>query len=321
MILSEDYRLSYNLFLSEQELFSSLIDKSYIILSESLSSEDYDILCEGMQDTIINYMNKVSSSIQEVWTKFTSTVGNDKHKEYLTKNADKIRTSNPRFMINNFPNYDVNIFTGYRVQRYNRQTMSDELKTQKGYMQRYYSSLYSERNNMNVTMHRNVVRGYINIRCDKAVLTRSYNFCSTGFYEARKSIEEDIAIINESIDSITQALNMVQNTQESVILYKSIINEALSTGKPENKATKMSFVDNDGNKVDPGDKSAQFQNSFINQVANYMKISTQIITAKMKVLTQMYKSHLDIIKHYVDITQYGEPVPNNQAQKIQTQTN
>ena len=321
MILSEDYRLSYNLFLAEQELFSSLIDKSSIVLSESLSIEDYNILCEGMQDTITNYMNKVSASIQEVWTKFTSTVGNDKHKEYLTNSADKIRTANPRFMINNFPNYDVNIFTGYKVQRYNRQTMTDDLKTQKGYMQRYYSSLYSERNNMNVTMHRNVVRGYINIRCDKATLTRSYNFCSTGFYEARKSIEEDIEIINESIDAITQALNMVQNTQESATLYENIINEAINSGIPASKATKMSFVDNDGSKVDPGDKSTQIQNSFINQVANYMKISTNLVSAKMKVLTQMYKSHLDIVKHYVDITQYGDPVPNNQVQKVQTKTN
>lgn len=321
MILSEDYKLSYNLFLAEHELFSSLLDKSSIVLSESLNKNDYNILCEGLQDTIINYLNKVTTSMQEVWNKFVTNVGNDRHKEYLRQSADKIRNSNPRFSINNFPNYDVNILTSYKVNRYNRQTMTDDLKTQKAFMQNYYSSLYSERNNMNVMMHKAVVRGYINIRCDKSTLIRSYNFCSTGFYEARKSIEADIATINEAIDTITQALNTVQSTQESGMLYESIIIEALSTGKPENKATKMSFVDNDGNKVDPGDKSAQFQNSFINQVANYMKISTQIITAKMKVLTQMYKSHLDIIKHYVDITQYGEPIPNNQAQKIQTQTN
>lgn len=321
MILSEDYKLSYNLFLAEHELFSSLLDKSSIVLSESLNKNDYNILCEGLQDTIINYLNKVTTSMQEVWNKFVTNVGNDRHKEYLRQSADKIRNSNPRFSINNFPNYDVNILTSYKVNRYNRQTMTDDLKTQKAFMQNYYSSLYSERNNMNVMMHKAVVRGYINIRCDKSTLIRSYNFCSTGFYEARKSIEADIATINEAIDTITQALNAVQSTQESGMLYESIIIEALSTGKPENKATKMSFVDNDGNKVDPGDKSAQFQNSFINQVANYMKISTQIITAKMKVLTQMYKSHLDIIKHYVDITQYGEPIPNNQAQKIQTQTN
>ena len=321
MILSEDYKLSYNLFLAEHELFSSLLDKSSIVLSESLNKNDYNILCEGLQDTIINYLNKVTTSMQEVWNKFVTNVGNDRHKEYLRQSADKIRNSNPRFSINNFPNYDVNILTSYKVNRYNRQTMTDDLKTQKAFMQNYYSSLYSERNNMNVMMHKAVVRGYINIRCDKSTLIRSYNFCSTGFYEARKSIEADIATINEAIDTITQALNTVQSTQESGMLYESNIIEALSTGKPENKATKMSFVDNDGNKVDPGDKSAQFQNSFINQVANYMKISTQIITAKMKVLTQMYKSHLDIIKHYVDITQYGEPIPNNQAQKIQTQTN
>lgn len=318
MILSDDYKVSYNLFLAEQELFDSLINQSSIVLSESLSVSDYQILCEGMQDTITNYLNKVTANIQQVWEKFITTVGNDKHKSYLTEAAPKIKSANPRFTINNFPNYDVNVFTGYKVQRYNRQTMTDDLKTQKAYMQNYYSSLYSERNNMNVMMYKAVVRGYVNIRCDKNTLTRSYNFCSTGFYEARQSIEADIATINESINTITQSLKMIQSTQESNMLYESIIIEALSSSKSENKATKMSFVDNDGSKVDPGDKSTQIQNSFINQITNYMKISTNLISAKMKVLTQMYKSHLDIVKHYVDITQYGDPIPNNQVQKVQT---
>lgn len=319
MILSEDYKLSYNLFLAEKDLRESLFNQSKkVITEEPFTLSEYQSICEGMNDTITNYLNKVTANIQEVWERFITTVGNDKHKEYLTSNAEKIKAANPRFTINNFPNYDVNIFNGYKVQRYNRQTMTDDLKTQKQYMQRYYSSLYSERNNMNVTMHRNVVRGYINIRCDKNTLTRSYNFCSTGFYEARSSIEHDIATINESIDTITQSLQMVQSTQESNMLYESIIFEAINSGIPHNKATKMSFIDNDGSKVDPGDKSAQIQNSFINQISNYMKISTQIISAKMKVLTQMYKSHLDIVEHYVDITQYGDPVPNNQVQKVQT---
>ena len=144
MILYEDYKLSYNLFLAEHELFDSLIHNSSIVLSESLTADSYLIFCEGMNDTVINYMNKVSASIQEVWTRFTTTVGNEKHKEYLTKSAEKVKSGNPRFLINNFPNYDTNVFTGYKVQRYNRQTMSDDLKTQKGYIQKYYSSLYSE---------------------------------------------------------------------------------------------------------------------------------------------------------------------------------
>lgn len=317
MILSEDYKLSYNLFLAEQELFESLIEKSSIVLSESLNSENYQILCEGMHDTIINYINKVTANIQQVWEKFINSVGTDAHNEYLTKASEKIKSSNPRFVINNFPNYDIVVFSNYKVMRYDRQTMTDDLKTQKGFMQKNYGSLYSERNNMNVMMQKNVIKGYINIRCDRNRLIKSHSFCSTGFYEARQSIEADIATINESANLITQALQMVQPAQESNMLYESIIIEALRSGLPENKATKMSFVDNDGSKVDPNDKSTQIQNSFINQIANYMKISTQIISAKMKVLTHIYKTNLDIVKHYVDITQYGDPVPNNQVQKVQ----
>ena len=113
---------------------------------------------------------------------------------------------------------------------------------------------------------------------------------------------------------------MVQSTQESNMFYESIIIEALTSGTPENKATKMSFVDSDGAKVEPGAKGTQNQNSFITQISNYMKISTNLISAKMKVLTRMYKTNLDIVRHHVDITQYGDPVPNAQVQKVVTQT-
>jgi len=320
MILKEDYTLSYNLFLAEHELFDSLINKSSIVLQESLSVEDYSILCEGLQDTITNYINKVTASMQQVWDRFIATVGTDAQKDYLTKAADKVKSGNPGFVINNFPNYDTNVFIGYKVQRYNRQTMTDDLKTQKGYMQKNYASLYSERNNMNVMLQKAVTRGYTNIRCDKVVLTKAYNFCSTGFYEVRQSIENDINIINESANTILQGLQMVQSTQESNMFYESIIIEALTSSTPENKATKMSFVDSDGAKVEPGAKGTQNQNSFINQISNYIKISTNLVSAKMKVLTRMYKTNLDIVRHYVDITQYGDPVPNAQVQKVVTQT-
>lgn len=320
MILSEDYTLPYNLFLAEKALYSSLLEQSSIVIDNVLTEAEYIALCEGLQDSVINYMNKVTASIQEVWEKFSNTVGNDKQKSYLTEAAPRIKTANPRFIIHNFPNYDLNVFRNYKVNRYNRETMEDELKTQKAYYQKYYSSLYSERNNMNVMMQRNVVQGYTDIRCDKNTLTRCYNFCSTGFYEAKKSIEQDIAVINEAVANITQSLQMVKMTQESNMFYEGIIIEALTNGQPENKAQKMSFTDSDGTKSEPGDKSAQIQNSFINQVANYMKVSTSLISAKMKVLTQMYKSNLDIVKHFLDVTQYGEPVPNNQPQKVVTQT-
>ena len=174
---------------------------------------------------------------------------------------------------------------------------------------------------MNVTMHKNVVRGYINIRCDRSALIRSFNFCSTRFYELRESIENDINIINESITNITQSMNMIQPTPEAAIIYENILHEAISdrTNLVE-KHNKMSFVDTDGSKSNPGEKTSQSQNSFINQIVNYMKISTNLISAKMKVLAKMYKSHLDIVSHYVDIIQYGDPVPNNQVQKVDTKT-
>lgn len=308
MILREDYVFEYNMFLAEKELYSSLCNLS--VINES-------VILEGLNDTVTNYLNKVTTNIQTVWEKFKSTVGNQNSKDYLTKVAEKIRTANPRFTINNYPNYDLNILKSYKVTRYNRQTMYNDLKIQKVYKQKYYPSLYSERNNMNVMMRKNVVRGYINLRCDKNSLTKSYNFCSTGFYEARKSIEEDINIINEAVSNITHSINTVKSTQESVDLCIDMINEAITNGVGAKPTNKMSFVDSDGSKVDPGDKNAQNQNSFINEVVNYMRVSTDLISAKMKVLASMYKDNMDIVKHYVDITQYGEPKQNNQANQVQ----
>ena len=54
------------------------------------------------------------------------------------------------------------------------------------------------------------IPGYSRVICDKKFLITTYNFCSTGFYKLRGSIEDDLNTFNQSIQAIQ---DMVNNTQ------------------------------------------------------------------------------------------------------------
>ena len=65
----EDYDISYNLFLAEQEMFTSLAQIEYSICNESVNLVS---LQEGVKETVMNYLQKIMTQIQKIWAKFQS---------------------------------------------------------------------------------------------------------------------------------------------------------------------------------------------------------------------------------------------------------
>ena len=67
MITLEDYELQYNLYLAESELFTNLISLGGEVINESSGLMSIQ---EGVKETVINYLTKISNAIQEAWNKF-----------------------------------------------------------------------------------------------------------------------------------------------------------------------------------------------------------------------------------------------------------
>jgi hypothetical protein len=264
-------------------------------------------MLESMQDTISKYIDKVTASIQKNWDRFKTKVGSEKQLDYLKKNADIITKGNPKFMINNFPNYDFGTLSAIKVIPFDYSTMRKQLKTKEDYIKANYSNLSSRdavnttaKTNMRKNIEKLVVKGYTDTLCDKRVLMDIYRFCLQSYQELVASIEEDLQIINNSNNTIMNTVGAITSAQES---YNMILSEApiIRTNAPANaNNTKMTFTDADGETEDPNDKSGKkTQKSYTKAVVNYMKVSTDIISAKMALINDVYEDYMHIIEHYI----------------------
>ena len=82
-----------------------------------------------------------------------------------------------------------------------------------------------------------------------------------------------------------------------------ILSEApfINTNNNDNTNKKMTFTDADGSTEDPNDKTGKkSQKSYTKAVANYMKVSTDIISCKMALINDVYGDYMNVIKHYVN---------------------
>ena len=60
----EDYDISYNLFLAEQEMFTSLAQIEY----NNICNESVNLVAlqEGVKETVMNYLQKIMTQIQKI---------------------------------------------------------------------------------------------------------------------------------------------------------------------------------------------------------------------------------------------------------------
>jgi hypothetical protein len=142
MLINEvdDYELSYNLFLAEQELFNDMTRLEYCVVSESTTLE---LLQEGVKETIMNYLRKIMTQIQKIWSKFKSGV-TSKVANYLSSKVEPLfKVANDTdFIVKNYVEYDMNKLNNYNVAvfDYSDQT-KEKYKSEAEYIKRTYPDL------------------------------------------------------------------------------------------------------------------------------------------------------------------------------------
>ena len=90
MIIKEIYEFDYELFLAEQELYESMIDYGSVVTRESYG---LFLLNEGVKETIMGYLTRVSGSITKVWNNLKDYIKkyrDERDGEFLKEIAPKI---------------------------------------------------------------------------------------------------------------------------------------------------------------------------------------------------------------------------------------
>lgn len=293
----DEFSIKYELFLAECEMFDSIIDvSSNWILFENVKAE---LILEGVQDTINRYIDKVTKSIEKAWNKFKRKSNTKQQRQILDQIGNRIEKSNFSFNIKNYPTYDMNLFSSIKVIQFDY-TNKDKYINKETYYKSTYPDLYRLDKNITKAIEARVVTKKSNIICGKDKLIETYKFCTKTYDEKSKSIEQDLSIINNSNSIILNMANTVTTpANESIILYKDTRNDIYKVIHEADNDKSMSFTDSDGDTSNSNDtKANNNKNNFINAVKVYMNVSTEILTGKMKILSEAYKTNFDIIMHF-----------------------
>lgn len=291
-----DYGLSVDLFIAENDFFIECIQNGMNSLSEFA---DITAINENMQSSINKYIQKVTASLQKAWDKFKMKTATKKEVQFINSNLKKLsRKTNITFTINNYPSYDIIEFKNIKIIPFNYDQMKDNLNSPKEYMNHYYPSFKEK--DVWKSMKRNIINNSSNVVCGYNQIVKVVEFETKGFYECRNQIEKDITIINNANTTIESMINVAGAANESTMFYESMILEAPIQGANDDKDKKMTFS-NGTSTTDPNDKEKKNKKSNILKAINsYMKVSTDIISSKMKIMSRMYYDYYYILEYYID---------------------
>lgn len=284
MIQLEEYQFHYDLFLAEQELFESMI----IIGSTSVhESAGLMYIQEAVKDTIMKYLSKVAEALEKAWEKFKGIIENIKDKELVTKIKDKIASVKPSFIIRNCPDYNMNFLDTVKIVPFNYGEMKESLDTQESFIEKYYNNIKEQDKTLKESIYNKFTKGTKDLECNSGLLTKMVNTVTVELPRKITNLGNEIKIFNNSNKTIESTVSVIDSNtavEESSSLYIQYLKE-------EEEQEKPNFEDI------PGKENNKSSNSFTKHVSNYVKVSSDILSAKMKCYRDVFAFYMKSIKH------------------------
>lgn len=290
MIYLEDYTISYELYLAENEMIESLF--SYIpMIQESCGLE---IISEGVKETILKYLTRIAEALSKVWDKFKNIFYSKIDRAYLKHIADKIDNADGKFTMTNFPNYDFTKLEAIKIVTFDYEQMKESLKNKSDFLSKFYPNINPGEGSIKQAIENNVITSRQDTRCDNAMIKQMYEFCSDNFQPKIDAIENDLKSVNSSNKNIETIVNTVTNVGEASTLLESYLIEAKPTIQPnKNNEDKVEIKD------DPERENKEKREEILKAVTTYTKVSTEICTSKMNILKDCYNLYMRMLRHAI----------------------
>lgn len=309
MIYQEIHEMNYSIFLANEELEQSLF-------ANKMMQESYGLVVvqEAVKDTIIKYLGRIATAITKVWKRLLETIGTTADQVYLKSIQNSIQNANPKFTINNFPNYDLNKLNQIQVVQLDYEAMKESLQNEDDFIKQHYSQLdLNKYSNLKDAISNYCINGRGDTSCTGDMLKSMYNYCLNDYKKQVSSIQDDLKKYNNSSKNITDMVNKIvpnnspttssgeTNANESFFGF-NILNFVLEDNTNQTSQTtnnqnsnKISFQNDDNSNQE---KKNTGSNEMVSVVKNYVKATTEILSAKMAVTKDVYSLYMQIIKHY-----------------------
>ena len=304
MIRLEEYQFQYDLFLAEQELFESMISIGSSTVNESTG---IIYIQESVKDTIVKYLSRIAEALENAWNKFKEIVDNIKDKEFITRIKEKISSIKPSFIIRNCPDYNMNFLDTVKIVPFNYGEMKESLDTKEAFIQKYYSNLIEQDKSLKESIYIKFTKGTKDLECNSGVISKMVNTVVVELPKKITSLGNEIKTFNNSnktIESTATSIDSTTATKEATLIYFMYLKE-------EGEEEKPNFEQIPGKENE--NKSSS---SFTKHISNYIKVSSDILSAKMKCYRDVFAFYMKTIKH-----QFKSDKPKEEQQKEKEETN
>ena len=305
MIDVEEYELSYlmeSYYVEMQEKIASLEED--FLLDEVTTAE---ILTEGVKETIMQYLTKVTTQINKVYTKFKTSVTSKiatKMQNAITKTInEKMKDDNVSFTGKNIRDYSAmdNILQQIEVAPWSLmeyQQKPDNFKSMDAYITAYYPNIEGKDFKAAMLDKLPMVDA---IPVDKQKLFDLLDFFKTKYTDAFAKIETDLDTLNNSNREIANNVNTVvsaattttQQNEAYMFLESTCLGLFSEADEP-----KMSFIDNNGEESGKNPEADKAKGQYTKAVSTYLSVSSKILSAKMSVINKAATDYARILMHF-----------------------
>lgn len=307
--LDIEYQLSYSLLLAEQEMLESLLEQEIQFVAND--TIDSTILTEGVKESVMTYLQKVVSQLQQVWIKFNKSVTSklnaklaDSIGASIAKNKGKID-----FLVNYYGEMDLDKMNTFKVKPWQIQDYEqhkEDYESKDKYLAANYPALkpdsLNEGRNLKKCMIDNIVIQHRGFKVDDQVLAEMLEFLKNGYKKAVADLEEDINNINTSSQNISNAVKTIMSAEtsanESFAFLESVYSDLFTEADEPENAEKMTFTDTSGETTSDDKKEDKEKSAIVKHVSVYMSVAMGIISAKMSIINRAASDRLKILMHY-----------------------
>jgi len=278
------------------------------------------IINEADEPKKINtYLVKITNGLKVAWNKLNQKLddGRKKLMEKFSNKLDEIDKSfdktNPDFKITNYPNYDFTRLDNIKVIPLNYEEMKESLKSENDFIKKYYSNIpHDEKSSFKDDITKFVTTSRQDLQVTPETLHNMMKFVREGYDNHRKSVQTDIETINKANEAITNiAKNLKnENTDNNSIKVDTqttnngqtgntnvtIHNSAIMYGNTITEADETPKVKIEDNPTRKAENAASDQ-SFTKDISVYMKVTSSIISTKMKILKDHFMLSVNCIIH------------------------
>ena len=322
---SLEYQMSYAIYIAESEMYDNILLAGGYTLNESVD----EVITEGVKETLLKYINKVTKSIQDVYTRFKNIV-DEKEQKLMEKWKDAVaKAQDIHYNLEIFRQYDLGKFDNLKVPNVqDLQELRETAVDQATFCKTYFPMLDYDAADHNVGKAvENFLKGTLikNKEVGEDFIKEQYAFLTEQYPKYSESIKADTESINNSNKAFQNMIQSMPDDAQTAVnnsamvyvdTYLDIVTEkddGEGNGKPV-------ISDNTGQNA-PSNATADEKKEFakknwVNVVSNYYQVSTKVMSTKMSILNKARINAKTVISYYISTLgkkgkedNSNEPVP------------